>query len=294
MDKNQLHKNYQDIAQAITYLTDHAWEQPSLSQIAQAVGMSDAHFQKVFSQWVGISSKKFLQFISLERSKSILRQEKKSVMFAAIDAGFSSNSRLHDLFITIESMTPGEYKNLHTGKGPSMTINYSTAFTSYGYVVIASTHKGLAHISFIENAAQALPRLKESFPCANLRSKKDPMQKKALTLFENLSSDQSSSQVNLRFHLKGTPFQIKVWESLLKIPAGGLSTYGTLAKTIGKPQASRAVGTAVGKNPLAYIIPCHRVIRSSGEIGNYMWGSQRKMLMIAHEAAIQSENQTEQ
>lgn len=270
--------NYIRIAKAIEYINQNFKKQPSLSEIAEHVHLSQAHFQRIFTEWAGISPKKFLQYISLEHAKSILKSHKENSVFeATFDTGFSSTSRLHDLFIHIEGMSPAEYKN----GGESLHINYSFTETLFGSIIIASTAKGICYMAFTENHPDAIAQLKMQFPKAKFAQQQDQLQKKAISIFQ---SDQHDLP-ELKLHLKGTEFQIKVWESLLKIPMGQLTTYGEIAKNIGNDKASRAVGTAIGSNPVAFLIPCHRVIQGSGQFGGYMWGTTRKTAIIGWEGA---------
>lgn len=285
MKNNQSHKSYHDISIAISYLVEHAQNHPSLEDVSKVTGLSKAHLQKTFKKWVGLSPKQFLKYVSITRAKSILQEENLPIVRASAKTGLSSSGRLHDLFVTVESMTPGQFKSIQTGSGQKISINYSSAQTPYGHVVLASTSKGLAHLTFIDDQSMALPRLKEYLPYAHFTHHQDDFQKNAVKLFFHLHKGVHFKNAPLHLHLKGTPFQIKVWESLLTIPSGLLETYGGIATAIGRPNAYRAVGTAVGKNPLSFIIPCHRIIQSSGVLGNYMWGPERKKIMIAHEAA---------
>ncbi len=268
--------NYQRIEEAIAYINTHFREQPGLDQIAEKVHLSPFHFQRLFTEWAGVSPKKFLQYISLEHAKKMLN-EQASLLHTAYETGLSGTGRLHDLFVNIEGMTPGEYKN----GGENLQISYSFAESPFGNIIVASTPKGICHISFAATGNEGLNALKIAFPNASYRQVLDRMQQNALYLFTH----DWSRLDEIKLHLKGTPFQVKVWEALLKIPTGGLSTYGQLAKQLGQPGASRAVGSAVGDNPVAFLIPCHRVIRSGGEFGQYHWGSIRKTAMIGWEAA---------
>ncbi|WP_417357242.1 bifunctional helix-turn-helix domain-containing protein/methylated-DNA--[protein]-cysteine S-methyltransferase [Flavobacterium sp.] len=273
--QNQL--NYERIAKAIEYIKENFKSQPSLDEIADKVHISQAHFQRMFTDWAGTSPKKFLQFISIEHAKKILKEEQATLFDTAHETGLSSTSRLHDLFINIEGMTPMEYKN----GGKNLQINYSFAESPFGSLIVASTPKGICYMAFEENDEMALKNLLNKFPNATFQRKLDLMQQNALFIFQN-----DWSKLNkIKLHLKGTDFQLKVWESLLKIPMGGLSTYGRLAESIGNPNASRAVGTAIGSNPVAYLIPCHRVIQSTGNFGEYMWGNTRKTAIIGWEGA---------
>lgn len=269
--------NYQRIATAISHIRNNFKDQPSLDVIAEKVHLSPYHFQRLFKEWAGVSPKKFLQYTSVEHAKSLLKESEATLFDTAMETGLSGTSRLHDLFVSIEGMTPGEYKN----GGENLTINYSYAISPFGLVIIASTAKGLCHVAFVEDEEKGLYQLMQEFPKANYSQRVDQIQVNALMIFAN-----DWSQIpKIKLHLKGTEFQLKVWESLLKIPKGALATYGTIAKDIGKPNASRAVGTAIGSNPIAYLIPCHRVIQSSGNLGGYRWDPLRKTSIIGWEAA---------
>lgn len=268
--------DYQRIEKAISYINQHFKEQPQLDDVARQVYLSPFHFQRLFKEWAGVTPKKFLQYISLEHAKELL-QKKYSLADASYEAGLSGTSRLHDLFITIEGMTPGEYKQ----GGANLRINYSFAETSFGDILIASTDKGICHISFANKQKEELDALRSHFPNASLVQRTDLLQQNALQVFKNDWNDLSK----IKLHLKATPFQIKVWEALLKIPFASVSTYGSIAQDIELPKASRAVGTAIGKNPVAFLIPCHRVIRSTGIFGDYHWGSAKKTAIIGWEAA---------
>ncbi|WP_185204998.1 bifunctional helix-turn-helix domain-containing protein/methylated-DNA--[protein]-cysteine S-methyltransferase [Chryseobacterium sp. C3] len=273
--QNQI--DYERIAKAIDYIRSNFKLQPSLEEVAEKIHLSPAHFQKMFSDWAGTSPKKFLQFISLEHAKSLLKEEKASLFDTAYETGLSSTSRLHDLFVKIEGMSPAEYKN----GGKSLNINYSFSESPFGKVIAASTEKGICYMAFETDHHKALGDLQAKFPNASFFERKDDFQNNALSIF---SKDWSELNT-IKLHLKGTDFQLKVWESLLTIPMGKLSTYGNLADKIGNPNASRAVGTAIGSNPVAFLIPCHRVIQSTGKIGGYMWGSERKQLIIGWESS---------
>lgn len=270
--------NYKRIAEAIEYIRTHYREQPNLEMIAQEVHLSPAHFQRLFTEWAGTSPKKFLQYISILHAKRILDSNKQATLFdTAFDTGLSSTSRLHDLFVNIEGMTPAEYK--HGGK--HLTIRYSFASSPFGNLIVAVTEKGVCHMAFEEDHLIAVQTLKQRFPMANFIHEPDPMQENALSIFQH----DWGQLPKVKLHLKGTDFQIKVWEALLKIPMGNLTTYNAIAHSVGRPSASRAVGTAIGCNPIAYLIPCHRVIRSTGDFGGYMWGSTRKTAIIGWERA---------
>lgn len=269
--------NYNRIAEAIDYIKENFRSQPNLDEVAKQVHLSPAHFQRLFTEWAGTSPKKFLQYISVEYAKKILKEEQATLWDTSFQTGFSSTSRLHDLFINVEGMTPAEYKN----GGNNLHINYSFAESPFGSLLVASTEKGICYMAFEDEEGKALNNLILKFPKATLYRKLDLLQQNALFVFQK-----DWSKLNkIKLHLKGTNFQLKVWESLLKIPMGKLSTYGQIAKQIDQPKASRAVGSAIGSNPVAFLIPCHRVIQSSGAIGGYMWGSTRKTALIGWEGA---------
>lgn len=269
--------NYSRIAEAIEYIHANFKDQPNLDQVAQKVAMSPFHFQRLFTEWAGVSPKKFLQYITVSNAKKILKETGATLFDTAIETGLSGTSRLHDLFINIEGMTPGEYKN----GGENLAINYSFAESPFGNMLVASTQKGICHLAFADDAELALSVLRSKFPNARYSQVVDMIQQNAMFIFTHDWS--KLSQVKL--HLKGTPFQLKVWEALLKVPMGRLTTYGAIAKQIAVPNASRAVGTAVGDNPVAFLIPCHRIIQSTGVFGGYHWGPLRKTAIIGWEAA---------
>lgn len=269
--------NYTRIAQAIAYIQAHFKEQPSLEEIAGELHLSPFHFQRLFSEWAGTSPKNFLQYTSLQFAKSLLKENQATLFDTAHETGLSGTGRLHDLFIKIEGMTPAEYKN----GGKALRIAWSLYESPFGPILAASTEKGICHLAFYENADEALQVLQSEFPNANIQQQPHPFHEQALRIF--YTNDGNLPEIKL--HLKGTEFQLKVWESLLKIPMGQLSTYGKLAQEIQSPGASRAVGTAIGSNPVAYLIPCHRVIQSSGNFGGYMWNPIRKTAIIGWEMA---------
>lgn len=269
--------NYTRIAEAIEYIRSHFKDQPNLDEVAEKVHLSPFHFQRLFSEWAGTSPKKFLQYISVQHAKKLLKEEQATLFDTAYETGLSGTSRLHDLFINIEGMTPAEYKN----GAKNLDINYSFAESPFGNLIVASTVKGVCFMGFYEDEPTAFAALQAHFPHAEFSRKLDMIQQNALFIFQN----DWSKLHEIKLHLKGTDFQLKVWETLLKIPMGQLATYGTIAQKIGNPNASRAVGTALGSNPVAFLIPCHRVIQSTGTFGGYMWGPTRKTAMIGWEGA---------
>lgn len=274
--KAQEEINFNRIAEAISYIRANFKTQPGLEEIAEQVNLSPFHFQRLFSDWAGTTPKRFLQYISIGYAKEMLK-ENQSLFDTALETGLSGTSRLHDLFVNIEGMTPGEYKN----GGENLHINYSFAESPFGNIIVASTPKGICHIAFYGDENLALANLQRQFPSAHYQQILDREQQNALYIF---SYDWSKLH-QIKLHLKGTDFQLKVWEALLKIPMGKLITYGNIAKQLQNPNASRAVGTAVGDNPVAFLIPCHRVIQSSGALGGYHWGVNRKTAIIGWEAA---------
>src|SRR5690606_26240363 len=269
--------NYNRIAEAIEYIRNNFRGQPTLDEIARKVHLSPFHFQRLFSEWAGTTSKRFLQYISIEHANTLLKDKQATLSATAFETGLSGTGRLHDLFVKIEGMTPAEYKN----GGKHLSINYSFAESPFGNLIVASTSKGVCYMAFFTDETSAIIDLKQKFPNATFQRQLDAIQQHALFIFKN----DSSKLCDIKLHLKGTDFQLKVWEALLKIPMGKLFTYGDVATQSGKPNASRAVGTAIGSNPIAVLIPCHRVSQSSGNIGGYMWGSPRKTAIIGWESA---------
>lgn len=268
---------YNRIAKAIGFLRDNFRDQPALDDIAAHVGVSPFHFQRMFTAWAGVSPKQFSQYLRLEYAKTLLRDGRSSLLDTALETGLSGTGRLHDLFVGIEAMTPGEYKN----GGAALVMDYSFFTTPFGDVLVASTAKGICHMAFITDQEAGIAALAARFPAAQWRAGQTDMHRAVQNVFAQNRDDLPA----LKLHLRGTDFQVKVWEALLRIPAGQLATYGDLARHIGKPAAARAVGTAIGANPVAYLIPCHRVIQGSGHIGGYMWGADRKAAIIGWEAA---------
>lgn len=269
--------SYHRIAETIEYLKKNFQSQPGLDELAKQAHLSPFHFQRLFTEWAGISPKKFLQFLTVEYAKDMLKEKQVSLFDAAFETGLSGTGRLHDLFIKIEGMTPGEFKN----GGEQLSINYSFAESPFGDIIVASTPKGICHLAFADDKKTALEELKMRFPRAYWNQVVDMIQQNALHIFKQ---DWNKPEA-IKLHIKGTAFQLKVWQALLEIPSGQLSTYSRLAEKIQQAGAARAVGTAVGDNPVAFLIPCHRVIKSTGLIGDYHWGSTRKTAIIGWEAA---------
>mgnify|MGYP001795662731 CR=1 FL=1 len=274
---SQAAEDYGRIEEAIRYIEANQKAQPTLEQIAAHVGRSEAHFQRMFTRWAGVSPKRFLQYLTMQPAKQLLAASK-SVLDATYEAGLSSPGRLHDLFVTYESMTPGDYKKLGSG----LTIRYGFHETPFGEAVCAVTERGICGLQFVEDGDQtaALASIQANWPKATFVA--DP----AVTepLMTQIFGDEPPSQ-KLPVLLKGTPFQLQVWQALLKVPAGAVVSYGDIAKLIRRETAVRAVGSAIGRNNIAYLIPCHRVIREVGGMGGYRWGTVRKRAMLGREVA---------
>lgn len=275
--------DYKRIETVINYINSNFRRQPSLEELAEQVHLSPYHFQRLFKRWAGTTPKKFLQFISLNHAKKMLKEQQATLFDTSYDTGLSGTARLHDLFVNIEGMTPYEYKN----GGANLLISYNIHQSPFGNLIIANTPKGVCYMAFCNQADKGVTALKDTFPRATYRLKTDSHQQKALAFFDY--NKKALNQIIL--HLKGTDFQLKVWEALLKLPFGELSTYGKLANQISNPKASRAVGTAIGSNPVAYLIPCHRVIQATGAFGGYKWESIRKTAIIGWEQAQIDSNQ---
>lgn len=269
--------DYERIARIIRWLDEHHAEQPDLTELAALAGLSMHHFHRLFSRWAGVTPKDFLQCLTLARAREQLRRGD-SVLDASQDAGLSSPSRLHDLCLALESATPGEIKAGGTG----WTLETGIAETPFGLCCAATGPRGLCHIAFVENddRAAAAAAIRDQWPHAALQWDDSAAQRTASGIFQP-----AGNAAPLRAFLSGTPFQVRVWRALLQVPPGSIVSYGRLARAIGQPAASRAVGTAVGRNNLAYLIPCHRVIRDTGVIGHYRWSHDRKRAMLAWEAA---------
>jgi AraC family transcriptional regulator of adaptative response/methylated-DNA-[protein]-cysteine methyltransferase len=269
--------DYSRVEKAIRYIEGHWQNQPQLDEVARSIGLSPFHFQRLFQRWAGVSPKRFLQYLTVEKAKERLR-ESRSVLDAAYDSGLSGPGRLHDLFVSVEAMTPGEYKAL--GKG--LRIEYGIRVTPFGEAMAATTDRGLCGFWFLGRGGEreVLSQMKKNWPGAQFVPGGD--RKEVKRIFQ---SDLSRKTKPIKVLLKGTPFQLKVWEALLRIPAGYLLAYKDVAERVGDSKASRAVGTAVGQNPIAYLIPCHRVIRETGALGDYRWGSTRKKALLAWEGS---------
>jgi len=275
----QLSDDYARIEQVIYYLEKNASRQPSLHEIADSIHLSEYHFQRLFTRWVGISPKRFLQFITKENAKHLL-EKSASILEATYQVGLSSPGRLHDLFITWEAVTPGEYKL----RGDGLTIHYGFHPTPFGEILLGRTERGISHLAFVMTSDRlgALKTLQESWPLANLVEKPSLTQALIEPIFDPASREADHP---LQVYLNGSSFQLKVWEALLHIPTGNVVSYRDIAAHLGEPKASRAVGNALAHNPVPVLIPCHRVIHSLGQFGNYHYGSRRKVAMLGWEMA---------
>ncbi|MGY5452851.1 bifunctional transcriptional activator/DNA repair enzyme AdaA [Agarivorans sp. MS3-6] len=278
----QSQREYQQISQAMAYLIDHQEQQPELADLAKIVGFSESHMQRLFSQWVGVSPKRFLQYLTLQKAREQLA-ETSSVIELAYDLGLSSGGRLYDLFVNVEAVTPGEAKTL----GQGLNIVYGWGITPFGWAFVASTERGICQLSFCEADADNTPlqELVKAWPKANL----EVNNMRSQSLLTRVFTPYQDKQKPLSLWLKGTNFQLQVWQALLKLPFARLCSYQHLAQQVSTANATRAVASAVAKNPIAFIIPCHRVIRSNGALGGYRWGVDRKHLMMGREAALKEQ-----
>lgn len=271
--------DYERIATAIGYIRQQASRQPGLDEIATASGVSPAHFHRLFSRWTGITPKRFLQTLTIKRAKELLDLPQ-PVLEASYSAGLSSASRLYDHFVQLEAVTPGEYKL----RGKGLRIEYALQATPFGQVFIAVTQRGITQLQFVdeEKIEDCVSRLRLQWPLAEILEEGQ----KTTELIKLIFFQKSNLQKPLSLHVKGTNFQVNVWKALLQIPPACLVSYKQIAQAVGQPKAARAVGTAIGHNPVAFAIPCHRVIQQSGKIGGYRWGENRKHAMHAWESAI--------
>jgi AraC family transcriptional regulator, regulatory protein of adaptative response / methylated-DNA-[protein]-cysteine methyltransferase len=269
--------DYERVASVIRFLDRHHTDQPDLNALASAAGLSPFHFHRLFSTWAGVTPKDFLQCLTLEHVKQLLRAGD-NVFDAAINAGLSGPGRLHDLCVTLEAASPGEMK---TG-GAGIQIDFGFAETPFGEALIAESKRGICHLTFLsgEDRTAARERLVSEWPNAKLNRNDSRIAELSAEIF---TDGRSTSRRPLRTFVRGTPFQVRVWRALLRIPSGSLTTYGRLAEAIGQAKAARAVGSAVGANPISFIIPCHRVIRETGALGNYGGGRIRKQVMVGWE-----------
>ena len=275
----QYSDDYQRVERAILFIEKNFRRQPELEEIAASIHLSEHHFQRLFSRWVGISPKRFLQFLTKEYAKKLL-EKSGNLLEVTYEAGLSSPGRLHELFVTCEAMTPGEYKS----EGEGLAIQYGFHPSPFGDCLLAITSRGICGLYFVKNGdrGEVLALLKKKWQRAKLQQAPEETQHYADKIF--FEEWQSASQP-LHLFVKGTNFQIKVWEALLKIPMGQIVSYEDIAHYLGVSKASRAVGNAVASNPISFIIPCHRVVRKAGETGNYLGGPARKKAILGWEAA---------
>lgn len=274
----QRNEDYQLIERALRYLEQHHQEQPDLQQLAESMGFSESYFQRLFTRWVGISPKRFLQFLTKEYAKQYLL-DSLSVNDATYRSGLSSPGRLHDLFITCEAVTPGEYKS----RGAGISMAYGFHPTPFGECLLAVTQRGISRLAFVQDGdhAAALADLRSQWRNADLLENSKATQ----DVLQKVFPASTAGRQPVHLLLNGTNFQIKVWEAMLQIPPARLASYEQVAQSIGRPNSCRAVGNAVGDNPIAYLIPCHRVIRKMGVFGNYRYGPARKKAILGWEFA---------
>ncbi|MGI6209313.1 MAG: methylated-DNA--[protein]-cysteine S-methyltransferase [Anaerolineae bacterium] len=267
--------DYRLVEEAIGYLEANFRRQPSLAEVAAAVNLSEYHFQRLFRRWAGISPKRFLQFLTLEYAKDLLA-ESRALLEVSYETGLSGPGRLHDLFVTLEAVTPGEYRR----QGQGLTIEYGVHPSPFGRCLLAATERGICALYFLNDSdpTPMLAELQQDWPEAQLRENAQST--------KNLAEAAFTGDTPLTLYVKGTNFQVQVWRALLRIPFGQVVSYEDVAEMIGHPTASRAVGGAVGANPVCYLIPCHRVIRKTGHFGYYGGGPLRKRAMLAWEAAV--------
>ena len=273
-------EDYHRIARAIAFMRQNHLDQPDLAAVAQHISLSEYHFQRMFTQWAGISPKRFLQYLTVEYAKSKIA-ETKSLLDLTSDIGLSSPGRLHDLFVNLEAMSPGEFK---TG-GSGLQIVCGIHDTPFGKALIATTSRGICNLRFLDGTDEqtAAQMLRNVWLNAEVICDRETTQPVCDTIFDRATL----SRKPIALLVKGTNFQVQVWRALLRIPFAGITTYQTIAETIGNPTAARAVGNAVGNDPIAYLIPCHRVIRASGELGGYRWGLERKTVILSWEASLE-------
>lgn len=271
----QLNNHYQIVKKTIEFLIAHQVQQPSLEAISDHVHISKFHLQRIFQEWAGVTPKQFLQYLTVEHSKALLRHGK-STLETSYKVGLSGNGRLHDLFLKCEAVSPGTFKK----QGKDLLIQWQIIPTFFGETLIAETQKGICKIAFALDNGDLLEELTNEFPYATFQNTLGENS----GLVKNYFEDWAIPEKRIYLHLKGTPFQIQVWKALLQIPSAQLVSYQSIGKKIGNPKAVRAIGTAIGKNPIAYLIPCHRVIKSNGIMGQYRWQAERKKIINAFES----------
>ncbi|CAN1212444.1 methylated-DNA--[protein]-cysteine S-methyltransferase [Tumidithrix helvetica PCC 7403] len=287
IEKDDNTKDYDRIAKAIAFMRENHLRQPDLATIAEHLHLSEYHFQRLFARWAGISPKRFLQYLTVEYAKSRIA-ETKNLLDLSVDVGLSSSSRLHDLFVNLEAMSPGEFKS----GGAGLQICYGIHDTLFGRCAIATTARGICNLQFLDGvdldvaAQNIVSLLRLEWSRAEILHDPNATQFTCDRIFRpTLCKNDTTANEPLKLFVKGTNFQIQVWRALLNIPFGAIATYQSLAEAIGRPTAARAIGNAVGSNPIAYLIPCHRVLRASGELGGYRWGCDRKITILGWEAS---------
>lgn len=267
---------YEQVAEAIRYLTNTFREQPTLTQLAEQANLSEFHFQRLFTEWAGVSPKKFAQYLTLDYAKTQLRQGV-SLAEATYDAGLSGTGRLHDLFVKLEGVTPGQFKQA----GDGLLLTYGEFNSPFGKYLLGAIEGKIAVLQFLNSGEQPQTLLRHTWPEATYQLNQEALQ----PLADHIFAGRTLSAGPLSLLVRGSAFQLKVWAALLSIPEGQLTSYDGIAEAIGQPTASRAVGTAIGNNPIGYLIPCHRVIKKTGLFGGYRWGTDRKQAMLGWEAA---------
>ena len=284
--QNDVMNDYERIAAVIGYLDNHHAEQPSLSMLARQAGLSTFHFHRLFSRWAGITPKDFLQCLTVTHSKALLA-EGKNVLSAALEAGLSGPGRLHDLCVSLEAASPGELKS----GGADWTIRAGFVPSPFGICLVGESPRGICHLSFVDrvNRKAGAAAIGQRWPRARVEWNDAQAARLIGPLFQR--REDSDSNVPLRAFVRGTGFQVRVWRALLQVLPGALVSYSEIAAAFGNRRAARAVGAAVGQNPLAYLIPCHRVIRDTGVLGDYHWGPTRKKAMVAWESAARFHEQ---
>lgn len=270
--------DYARIAEAIDFITERVASQPRLEEIAAHLHLSPFHFQRLFSRWVGVTPKRYLQTLTVERAKHLLA-ESRPLLEVSDSLGLSSSSRLYDHFVQLEAVTPGEYKL----RGKDLNIDYAVHATPFGNIFIAMTPRGICNLNFLDSddTEKHLARLRHQWPLAVIQENR----RSTLPMVETMFSRHEEVNRPLSLYVSGTNFQISVWKALLQIPPGKVVSYTQVAESLGKPRSARAVGTAIGANPVAFLIPCHRVIRQSGQLGGYHWGETRLHAIHAWETA---------
>jgi len=271
--KTRAADDYQRIEKVILFLEKNALRRPGLTEIARTVNLSEYHFQRLFRRWAGISPKRFLQALTLERAKEALKSSG-SLLDAAYEAGLSGPGRLHDLFVTMEAVTPDEYRK----QGRQLLIRYGFHSSPFGECLVATTARGITELAFVPPGGRSriVRELQQRWKHAEVREEPAATGPYAERIF-----GPANAAGPLTLHVKGTNFQIKVWQALLQVPRGAVASYGDIARRINRPGAARAVANAVAHNPVAFLVPCHRVIRKTGAVGGYRWGSTRKKALLA-------------